>query len=98
MNIGELLEHGNTVIAVSASDLKNIIGETNSKDAQTHIKAKQMSVKSALDYINNELGFKFSESSLYKSTMLKTIPVKKFGGQLTFSKDELDKWAESKLK
>lgn len=98
MNLEEIPEAGNVAIIISASDLKDIFDKEDSKTQGRNKNTERMNFREALNFINEELGFKYSESSLYKNAMDNSVPVGRFGRQLVFSKDDLIKWAEKKLK
>lgn len=90
------------LIVTSQEDLalivKNAVNEALSILAP---KKEEKKVKLTLDealVFLCENGFKISKSQLYKNTMANKVPCMRFGRKIVFDCQELQVWAESKLK
>jgi predicted DNA-binding transcriptional regulator AlpA len=54
-------------------------------------------INGAVEYLKSR-GIKISKSHLYKMTPDGSAPVRRFGGRLVFYRQDLETWAESRLK
>lgn len=91
-----------TLIVLKKSELDTAIREAIiSVMAEKELrngKKKNLTFPEAVEYLN-EIGIPITKSTLYRHTMNATIPFKRFGERkLIFSMDELDSWAQNKLK
>jgi predicted DNA-binding transcriptional regulator AlpA len=87
------------LIVLKKSELEDVIRQTvKSLLSENEVKKKNLNVNEAVEYLN-EIGIPITKSTLYRHTMDATIPFKRFGERkLIFNADELEEWANSKLK
>lgn len=87
------------LIVLKKSELEDVIRQTvKSLLAENDVKKRNLNVNEAVEYLN-EIGIPITKSTLYRHTMDATIPFKRFGERkLIFNADELEEWANSKLK
>lgn len=87
------------LIVLKKSELEDVIRQTvKSLLSENDVKKKNLNVNEAVEFLN-EIGIPITKSTLYRHTMDATIPFKRFGERkLIFNTDELEEWANAKLK
>lgn len=86
-----------TLTLLSKSEIQNMIDDaiTNFLNKPIVKPSLNLSPKEAIIYLA-EIGYKCSESQLYKLTMKNEIPFTKYGRRMSFTKHELSEWTETK--
>jgi excisionase family DNA binding protein len=87
-------------IILSNEELEQKINERVSAEFQKRYKVTEkrktnLDIHEAINYLN-ELGYKCSQSQMYKLTMKNEIPFSKFGRLISFNATDLEKWVETK--
>ncbi|MBN2611118.1 MAG: hypothetical protein JXB00_06140 [Bacteroidales bacterium] len=88
----------NTIIQLDREELRSefrtclreLINEIRELPAQPE-PPKRMTVEDTVQYFRDN-GIPITKSKLYKDSMLKTIPVEKFGKRLVFDRKKIDEW------
>lgn len=87
------------LIILKKSELEDVIRQTvKSLMREKEVQKRNLNVTEAVEFLN-EMGIPITKSTLYRHTMNGTIPFYRFGERkLMFKADELEEWANSKLK
>lgn len=91
------------VVLIKKDDLKKMVGETVRQAIAEAMSVKKdqptaFSIDEAVAYLNDN-GLKITKSTIYKHTMEGTMPFRRFGQRkLIFDRQELEKWAEDRIK
>lgn len=85
------------IILTTPEELRAIVGEAIAellpKTAPKESQPDTITLSTALDLLT-EYGYPTSRAKVYKLTSAGTIPHRKYGNKLVFSRKELLKWAE----
>jgi hypothetical protein len=90
----------NNVILITENELQEkidfAIQQAFSKvEAPKPIRKSNLDLAEAKEFLIS-IGYKCSDSQLYKLSMKNEIPMSKFGRRIMFNADELTKWVEAK--
>lgn len=84
------------IVVASTEELKAIIRDVLSEQREptAGVQPDNISLNRAVELLNG-LGFPTSKAKIYKLTSAGSMPCRKYGSKLIFSRMELLKWAES---
>lgn len=84
------------IVVTSAEELKAIIRDVLSERTEptADVEPENISLNRAVELLNG-LGFPTSKAKIYKLTSTGSIPCRKYGSKLVFSRMELLRWVES---
>lgn len=84
------------IVVTSSEELKAIIRDVLSERTEptAGVEPENISLNRAVELLNG-LGFPTSKAKIYKLTSAGSMPCRKYGSKLVFSRMELLKWAES---
>jgi hypothetical protein len=90
----------NQVILLTESELQQKINDAiqlhlNNVEAPKPIRKTNLDFNEGKEYLIS-IGYKCSDSQLYKLSMNNDIPMEKFGRRIVFNANDLSKWVESK--
>jgi hypothetical protein len=91
-----------TIIITTREDIIDIVGDAVRTAITPLVQSpkdepERFNIDKAVEYLK-KMGLMISKSSLYKHTANGDIPVHRFGSRLIFVRQELDEWANTKLK
>ncbi|MDH6535706.1 DNA-binding protein [Parabacteroides sp. 52] len=89
------------IIVTTSEELRAIISEEVSKAFPVATTSKELPDTITLDtavQVLEEYGFPTSKAKIYKLTSAGTMPFRKYGNKLIFSRIELLDWAEQQVK
>ena len=88
----------NDLVVLQRSELDRIMKEAVEKALKLRApEKKRLNLDEAVAYLN-ESGVPISKSTVYKHTMVKTIPFSRFGDRrIVFNVEDLDRWVEDRL-
>lgn len=88
------------IVVTSAEELKAIIRDVLSEQTEptaTGVQSDNINLSRAIELLN-EWGYPTSKAKIYKLTSTGTIPCRKYGNKLIFSRVELLKWVDTQIK
>lgn len=88
------------IVVTSAEELKAIIRDVLSEQTEpttTGVQSDNISLNKAIELLN-EWGYPTSKAKVYKLTSTNTLPCRKYGNKLIFSRKELLKWVDTQIK
>ena len=89
------------IIVTTPEQLKAIISEVFANSVPQTLETKELPDSITLDTairVLEESGFPTSKAKIYKLTSSGTMPFRKYGNKLVFSRKELLEWAEQQTK
>lgn len=87
------------IVVTSAEELKAIIRDVLSERTEptTGVEPDNITLNRVVELLNG-LGFPTSKAKIYKLTSTGSIPCRKYGSKLIFSRKELLQWAQGNTK
>lgn len=88
------------IVVTSAEELKAIIRDVLSEQTEptaTGVQSDNLNLSKAIELLN-EWGYPTSKAKIYKLTSTGTMPCRKYGSRLIFSREELLKWVDTQIK
>lgn len=88
------------IVVTSAEELKAIIRDVLSEQTEptaTGVQSDNINLNRAIGLLT-EWGYPTSKAKIYKLTSTGTMPCRKYGNKLIFSREELLKWVDTQIK